>query len=144
MNLPAFWPDVLRTVVFGAYALLSGQTVAVLRYYLRVYRTARQVGHRAAVPVHLWLITLVCWVLATECAVFTYSRVGRPLVAWGAVSLAAFSLAVVTMFLLLRYERRKVPNPGLLLVHLQDRNDRHSAPTVEHHHGDPGFLRKVG
>lgn len=144
MSLPPnFWPDSLRTVIFAAYALMSGQIVAVIFYYLRAYRAARRTGAPGAglLPLHVWAISISFWLLATECAVFTYGRVGKPLIAWGMVNLFVFTLSAFALHVILRYERRRVPQPRLLLLHLKsgdiDIPPRADRPIeVVRHHGD--------
>lgn len=106
---PEFWPDVVRTAVFGAYSLVVGTTVGVIWTYMKQRQHARLHGisHGGLLPNHVILLGIALIGAETECVWQSYVRVGEPFTPYSWINLVLFGITIWGLWLVMAYEWRR-------------------------------------
>lgn len=135
-------PDAIRALNIGAWALLVGQAIGIIASYMKAHRLMRQ-RHKSVpglLPMHVWLVAGTLIVMSTEVMVFTVRFVGTPLTIWGPLNLLLFGAGNYALWLVFRFERRRVVEyqpvtvvhlPGETLV-MGERRAEHVDPPPDH------------
>lgn len=118
-----FFADLVRFVLVVIASLLVGATARVVQQYYRASRRAfKQGDFRGLLPTHVWLIGLSYILLILGTVSQHILHLGDRPDFYLAMNSAAYTCGAIALWLILRYENRRVKDG-----HLEDRRKREEA-----------------
>ena len=100
--------DIARVVVIVLYAVIFGQTAAIVYFYQQVRNRLRhRHNHGGLLPLHVVLVGLGVLAFGFEAVAVNVQRIAQPATFWLAYNLLLFGTVAFALQLVLRYERRR-------------------------------------
>lgn len=123
-----FFADIMRFVLVVLATLLIAVTARVIQQYYRASRAAMKEGDfRGILPTHVWLIGVSYVLLVAGSVVHHIVSLRTDPDVYLAINTAAYTSGAIALWLILRFENRRV--------------NIHDAHLKEHrHHSDTGTL----
>lgn len=109
-----FLANIVRWVIISMAAIIVGVTAKVLQlHYIASTRAFRKGDVRGILPAHVWMISSSYIILVLSTVYQNISNIGgRPNI-YLASNAAAYTLGIVALWLILRYQKRKTGIPSL-------------------------------